>query len=79
MGKDTHRKEYLLHLDGSELKSQRRLIDSFIAVEKELVSLFEDPDIPKTLLGLQNLLDALADQAHDVYGIDCLLDDPDDA
>lgn len=23
--------------------------------------------------GLQNLLDAIADQAHDVYGVDCLL------
>lgn len=80
MTKDALMKEYRLNLSGPELKAQRRLIEKLLEERDELVELLEEECVQDTLLGLQNLLDSLADQAHDAYGIDCLLtDEPTDA
>ena len=53
---------YTLKIDGSLLRKQR----------KWLLELAEkDPN--DNLEGIINLLDEIADQAHDNYGIDCLI------
>jgi hypothetical protein len=58
---------YTLSLDGGEFKKQRswlmhKAFDPLLSdAEKELVE------------GLLGLTDEIADQAHDNYGIDCLL------
>ncbi|HBO44909.1 MAG TPA: hypothetical protein DD670_13470 [Planctomycetaceae bacterium] len=62
-----HCKLYALHLDGPALQKQRRLL---LEISNRVVG--NPPDV-ETLDGLINLLDDLADQAHDRHGIDGLL------
>ena len=73
-------KPYALRIDGQLLRSQRRLL------LKMIDTTFRDkPFVPKVrddralFEGIISLLDEIADQAHDEHGIDCLLDDNDDA
>lgn len=59
--------QYGLRLDGPLLRDQRRFLLQWLdraasQAERDLLE------------GLTGLLDAIADQAHDQYGIDCLLD-----
>jgi|GEM_PF-3507825 len=67
-----HAVRYLLAIDGPLFREQRQAIGELIAhaagtAQRELY------------IGIQNLLDAIADQAHDHYGIDCLsIDDAHD-
>lgn len=60
---------YTLNLDGPSLRKQRELLDR---LANEFSGSLWRKD-RETIDGLINLLDALADQAHDRYGEDCLL------
>lgn len=65
--------EYRLTLDGPDFKKQRALIDRLCSCE-----LFGE-EVTDLLAGVSSLFDVIADQAHDCYGIDCLLEeDPTD-
>ena len=66
-------KRYDLHLDGRLFLAQRELLLRIADLVRR-----KQPYQPATgdeglLEGLLNLTDSLADQAHDQYGIDCLL------
>jgi hypothetical protein len=63
--------ELIKKIDGPLFKEQRQVIAELIDDAYQ-----EESDI-RALEGLQNLLDEIADIAHDQYGIDCLLDMPD--
>ena len=65
---------YKLHLDGELFRRQRQLLLKIL----DAVSRHE-PYVPaasdaELLEGTAVLLDEIADQAHDRYGVDCLLD-----
>jgi hypothetical protein len=64
-------KLFLFSLDAVEFKRQRELILELTEEAKE--EKFSSSR-HQVLDGLTNLLDAIADQAHDVYGMDVLLD-----
>lgn len=59
--------QYWFSLDGPLLRKQRAVLDKYIG---KLANTCSDYAM---LHGLANLLDDIADQAHDKYGIDCLL------
>lgn len=65
---------YALRIDGPLLRNQRRLllkiIDATFRGTPYIPQVNDDKDL---LEGLMALLDEIADQAHDHYGIDCLL------
>jgi hypothetical protein len=65
--------QYLLSIDGKMLRDQRRLLDQWTAVVPHGQPLVAEPGDQELLQGIVALLDAIADQAHDQYGIDCLL------
>jgi hypothetical protein len=58
--------EYLLKIDGPMFRRQRLWLI-------ELADAEENPEPRSLMEGLINLLDDIADQAHDSHGIDCLL------
>jgi hypothetical protein len=60
---------YSLRIDGPLLRKQRQAL--FDVIHLKLVE-----ETYEALDGLLDLLDEIADQAHDQYGIDCLLEDP---
>ena len=71
---------YHLDIGGPQLREQRetllRLIDAYESPHKPsawLNQAVETGAIADTLHGTTNLLDEIADQAHDQYGIDCLI------
>lgn len=61
------KKHYMLDIDSELFKLQRKAIGAMIAE-----GTMPDAD---TLSGIQELLDALADQAHDIHGMDTLNSD----
>lgn len=61
---------YFLAIDGPLFRTQREALGKLVARA--------GPAELEPLLGIQNLLDAIADQAHDRHGIDCLFVAPDD-
>jgi hypothetical protein len=69
-------RSYALRIDGDLLRKQRRLLLTLVDSAHRNV-----PDVPKArgetelLEGILALLDEIADQAHDQYGIDCLLNE----
>ena len=65
------RKElYVLNIDGPIFREQRQfLVDLLVMVQLRQL----DRKDEECIHGLLNLIDAIADQAHDDYGIDCLL------
>ena len=65
---------YRLHLDGKLFRSQRELLMRLGALVHQKQAYKPKPGDEELLEGLLNLTDAIADQAHDQYGIDCLLD-----
>jgi hypothetical protein len=67
-------KSYQLALDGQLFKQQRTRLLEWHAVAGRRPYEFTAEDA-EALAGLVNLCDALADQAHDEHGIDCLLDE----
>ena len=72
-------KPYALCIDGQLLRSQRqlllKLVDTTFCGKPYAPPANEDRDLFE---GIIELLDEIADQAHDRHGIDCLLDDEDD-
>ncbi len=66
---------YSFALSGPRFRDQRALLLQLQELfTRSPVSLVR-PDEKELLEGLINLTDAIADQAHDRYGVDCLLDE----
>ena len=69
-------KRYTLRIDGGLLRNQRRLLLKLAdAAHRNLIHIPRAKDDMDLLEGILALLDEISDQAHDQYGIDCLLDD----
>jgi hypothetical protein len=68
---------YALKIDGPQLRAQRQLLLKLMPWVKRQTPLVSDPDHENLLNGLINLTDEIADQAHDNYGVDCLIDEKD--
>ena len=65
---------YALRIDGPLLRNQRRLLLKVMDATFRGTPYIPRVDDDNELLeGLMALLDEIADQAHDHYGIDCLL------
>ena len=65
---------YHLAIDGPAFRSQRELLLRLQGIATGRIPNGTDPGDGERLEGLIELTDALADQAHDNYGVDCLLD-----
>ncbi len=65
---------YDLAIDGPTFRSQRELLLKLQRLADGRTSEVPDPHDRELLEGLIELTDALADQAHDKHGVDCLLD-----
>jgi hypothetical protein len=63
--------EIISMIDGPMLKEQRRAVLQLLCDNSTIT-----PEQSEALEGLTNLLDEIADCAHDVYGKDCLFTDP---
>ena len=68
-------KRYELHLDGQIFRAQRELVLKLADLARRKQPYEPALGDEGLLGGLLNLTDAIADQAHDQYGIDCLLSD----
>ena len=66
---------YALEIDGPQFRAQRQLLLKLIPCVKRKIPLVYDPDHENLLEGLINLTDEIADQAHDNYGVNCLIDE----
>ena len=64
---------YALHIDGPLFRGQRQLLVKIADLARRKQPYEPAPGDEKLLEGLLGLTDALADQAHDQHGIDCLL------
>lgn len=60
--------EYLLRIDGPLLRKQRKAL-------LDVTGMKLADETYECLDGITELLDEIADQAHDRYGIDCLLEE----
>ena len=69
---DTH--PYHLTIDGPAFRQQRELLQRLRGFAAAKMPYWPAPGEAELLEGLIELTDELADQAHDRYGIDCLLD-----
>jgi hypothetical protein len=67
-------KTYHLHIDGKLFRRQRELLMRLGALVHGKQAYKPKPGDEALLEGLLNLTDAIADEAHDQHGIDCLLD-----
>jgi hypothetical protein len=67
-------KTYHLHLDGKLFRRQRELLMRLVALVHGKQAYNPKSGDEELLEGLLALTDSLADQAHDWYGMDCLLD-----
>jgi len=68
-------KHYMLDVDGPLFRAQRKLLSTIADLvhrKQSYEPALGDEDL---LEGLVNLTDAIADQAHDRHGIECLLVD----
>ncbi len=64
---------YALRIDGPLLRNQRRLLGRlFEAASSDARDSLDAHDDRDLLMGIVELLDEIADQAHDRHGIDCL-------
>ena len=68
---------YLLNIDGPLLRAQRVLLPKLLLQIQQSASSISSPNDAALLHGLISLTDVIADQAHDRYGMDCLLDETD--
>jgi hypothetical protein len=68
-------RHYDLNLDGPAFRAQRKLLVKIADLAHRKCHYEPAPGDEQLLEGLLSLTDAIADQAHDRYGIDCLLDD----
>jgi hypothetical protein len=71
-------KIYRLHIDGALFRRQRELLMRLLAIVHGKQAYKPKPGDEELLEGVLALTDAIADQAHDQHGIDCLLVDEDD-
>ena len=69
---------YALRIDGPQFRAQRQLLLNLTQWAKRQAPLVSLPDHGNLLDGLINLTDEIADQAHDNYGVDCLIDENDE-
>ena len=69
---------YTLHIDGKLFRAQRELLMKITDFVQGKQPYGPAPGDEELLEGLVELTDAIADQAHDQHGIDCLLVDEDD-
>jgi len=67
---------YSLTIDGPLFRRQRGLLENLLGAVLRGTPRAPEPDDKELLAGTIELLDAIADQAHDRHGIDCL--EPDD-
>jgi hypothetical protein len=68
-------RNYLLAIDGPLLRRQRILLmQASEAAHRKAPLCFREESDRELLEGLVAMLDEIADQAHDRYGIDCLLE-----
>lgn len=67
---------YNLNLDGEQFRRQRELLLNLSDSVRRGQSYAPQPGDEGLLEGLIGLTDELADQAHDMHAIDCLLADP---
>lgn len=65
--------EYRFTLDGRKFADQRQIVSDLLEIAKRDGSTRFHKSAIDELQGLENLLDAIADQAHDAHGINCLL------
>jgi hypothetical protein len=70
-------KPYALRLDGPLFRSQRELLLKIADLARRKQPYNFAPGDEALLEGLVGMTDAIADQAHDRHGIDCLLADDD--
>lgn len=68
-------KRYELSLDGELFRSQRGLLLKIADLARRQQPYEPAPGDDRLLEGLLGLTDSIADQAHDRYGIECLLVD----
>jgi hypothetical protein len=68
---------YGLNIDGPLFRRQRELLMRFAIAVRGKQTYKPKPGDEDLLEGLLSLTDAIADQAHDRHGIDCLLVDDD--
>jgi len=66
-------KHYALDLDGKLFRAQRGLLLRIADLARRGQPYQPAPGDDNLLEGLLGLTDAIADQAHDRYGIECLL------
>lgn len=65
--------QYILHIDGHAFRAQRQLLIAIAHLARQDRPYNATSGDKELLEGLMELTDALADQAHDQHGIDCLL------
>ena len=65
---------YALRIDGGLLRQQRLLLLALADSASKGTLNIPEAHATDLLEGVVSLLDEIADQAHDRYGIDCLLD-----
>jgi len=70
----TDMRRYDLNLDGPAFRAQRKLLMKIADLVHRNRPYEPAPGDERLLEGLLGLTDAIADQAHDRHGIDCLLD-----
>ena len=70
--------KYTLNIDGKLFRSQRELLMKIADLARQNRPYSPTPGDEVLFEGLLELNDAIADQAHDQHGIDCLLVDEDD-
>jgi hypothetical protein len=68
-------KRYELSLDGELFRAQRELLLRIADLARRERPYEPRPGDDRLLEGLLGLTDSIADQAHDRYGIECLLVD----
>jgi hypothetical protein len=68
---------YALDIDGPQFRAQRALLLELMQCVQRGVPPTAGPDTEELVEGLIHLTDEIADQAHDNYGVDCLLDESD--
>lgn len=66
---------YALRIDGPQFRAQRQLLLNLTRCVEKKTPLVCDSNQENLLNGLINLTDEIADQAHDNYGVDCLIDE----
>ena len=65
---------YSLNIGGPEFRQQRELLQRLRVSAEAEMPYWAAAGEAESLEGLINLTDAIADQAHDNHGVDCLLD-----